>query len=71
MDRNSAGLMHLKINPRIKVGVFFGLQIRESIQGVKFEDRLREVEKQHGNHSKVSLLIVWKMIRQKTERYGG
>jgi hypothetical protein len=71
MDRKSAGLMYLKNNVRIKEGVFFGLQIRESLQNVKFEDRLREVEKQRDNQSKVSLLIVWEMIRQKTVRYGG
>jgi len=70
MDRNNAGLMHFKINARIKEGIFVGLQIRESIQDVKFEDRLREVEKLHGNHSKMSLLIVLEMARQKTERYG-
>jgi hypothetical protein len=52
MDLNSAGLMLLKNNARIQESVFFGLQIRESIQEVKFEDRLREVEKQHGYHSK-------------------
>jgi len=63
--------MLLKNNARIQESVFVRLQIRESIQDVKFEDRLREVEKQHGNHSKVSLLIVWEMIRQRTERYGG
>ena len=71
MDRNRAGLMHLKNNARIKEGVFVGLHIRESIQDVIFGDRLRKVEKQHGNHSKVLLLIVWKMIRQETVRFCG
>jgi len=37
--------------------LFVILKIIESIKKVKFEDRLREVEKQHGNHSKMSLLI--------------
>ena len=69
-DRNSAGLMYLKNNGRIKEGVIVGLQIRESIQDGKFKDTLTEVEKQHGNHSKVSRLIVWEMIRQKTVRHG-
>jgi hypothetical protein len=37
--------------------LFVILKIIESIKKVKSEDRLREVEKQHGNHSKMSLLI--------------
>jgi hypothetical protein len=46
--------------------MFVGLQIRNFIQNVKFEDRLKEVEKQHGNHSKLPLLILGEIIRQKT-----
>ena len=42
----------------IKEGIFIGPQIRELIQEVKFENKLSELEKQHGNHSKVLLLIL-------------
>jgi len=63
VERNSAGLMHLKNKARIKEGVFVILQIRELIQNVKVEDSLREVEKQHGNLSKMSLLIFSEIIR--------
>ena len=51
MDQNRAGFMYLKNKfPRIsdykiKEGVFFGPQIRELIQDVKFEDQLSEMEK--------------------------
>jgi len=63
VERNSAGLMHLKNKARIKEGVFVILQIRELIENVKVEDSLRGVEKQHGSNSKMSLPEI---IRQKT-----
>ena len=73
---NSARFMYLKMFPRIskpkfKEGVLVGPQIRDLIQEVKLEDQLSELEKvvnwkkQHGNHSKMSLPIFWKIIRQK------
>jgi hypothetical protein len=51
MEQNSAGFMYLKNkfprkrDARINEGVFVGPQIRESMQDVKFEDQLCEVEK--------------------------
>jgi len=51
MEQNSAGFTYLKNkfprirDAKIKEGVFVGPQIRESMQGVKFEDQLREVER--------------------------
>jgi hypothetical protein len=66
MDGHSAGFMYLKnkfpriSDAKIKEGVFVGLQIRELKQNVKAEDSLREVEKQHGNHQKMSLLIFFR-----------
>ena len=45
---------------KIKDGVFV-------VPQVKFEDQLSEVKKkQHGNHSKLSLPIIWEILRQKT-----
>jgi hypothetical protein len=72
MDQNSVGFLYLKNKfPRIcdveiKEGVFVGCQIRELIQDVKFEDQLNEVEKRHGNHSKMSLPIFWEIVLQNT-----
>ena len=51
MDQNSGGFMYLENNfPRIsdakiRERIFVGIQIRELIQDVKFEDQLSEVEK--------------------------
>jgi hypothetical protein len=51
MDQKSAGFMYLrnkfprKIDACIKEGVFFGPQIRELIQDVKFEDQPNAVGK--------------------------
>ena len=72
VDQNSAGFIYLKNKfPRIsdveiKEGVFVGCQIRELVQDVKFEGKPNEVEKQHGNHSKMSLPIFWEIILQST-----
>jgi hypothetical protein len=65
MDQNSTGFMYLKIKfPRIsdckiKEGVFVGPQIRESMQNVKFEDQLCEVEKSARITLKNQLPIFW------------
>jgi hypothetical protein len=72
MYQNSAGLIYLKnkfsriSDAEIKEGVFVGCQIRELIQDVKFEGQLNDVEKQHGNHSKMSLPVFWEIIMQCT-----
>ena len=72
MDRNSVGFMYLKnkfprtSDAKIKEGVFIGPQT-EFKQAVKFGDQLNRVPKnQHGNHSKMSLSIFWKIIWLKT-----
>jgi hypothetical protein len=72
MNQNSVGFMYLTkkfpsiSDDKIKEVVFVGIQIRELIQDAKFEDQLREAEKVHGNHSKISLPIFWEIITQKT-----
>jgi hypothetical protein len=72
MDQNSAGFTYLKNtfprirDAKIKDGVFFGPQIRQLIQDIKFEDQLLKWKKQHGNHSKMLLPIFLVIIRQKT-----
>jgi len=60
VERNSAGLMHLKNKARIKEGVFVILQIRELIQNVKVEDSLREVGK-----------ATWKSFKNVTTNFFG
>jgi uncharacterized protein YhbP (UPF0306 family) len=51
IDQNSAGYTYLKHKfPRIskaqiKEGVFVGPQLRQLIQGIKFDDQLSEAEK--------------------------
>jgi hypothetical protein len=72
MDQNSAGFMYLKkmfhriSDAKIKEELLVGPQIRELMQDVKYEDQLSEVEKQHGNHSNMSLAILGGIIMQKT-----
>jgi hypothetical protein len=72
MGQNNVGFTYLKnkfpsaSDAKIKEEVFFGLQIRKLIQDVKFNGKLNYWKKQHGNHSKMSLPIFWKITRQKT-----
>ena len=73
IDQNTVGFMYLKkefpriSNVKIKEGMFVGIQIRELIWDVKFENQLSEVWKDYGNHSKMSPPIFWGgIIMQKT-----
>jgi hypothetical protein len=74
MDQKSAGFMYLKNNfpvisdAKIKEGVFFGLQIRELIQDVKYEDQLSEMEKAAWKslNNGTTIFGGWGIIRQKT-----
>jgi len=44
---------------KIEEGVFVGPQIRQSMQDVKFEDHLSEVEKSARTTLKIPLPIFW------------
>jgi hypothetical protein len=65
-DQNRVGFMYMKnkfprINDaKIKEGIFVGIQIRELIQDVKFEDQLSEVEQ-----------ATWKSLKNVTTNFFG
>jgi hypothetical protein len=66
MDQKSARFIYLKnkftrINyAKIKENMFAGPQVRGLIQDIKFEDRLRKVEK-----------VAWKSFKNVTTIFGG
>lgn len=72
MNQNRAGFMLLKNkfsqtrDAEIKEEEFVGTNIRQLIKYVKYIDQQIEVEKENGNHSKISLSIFGEILRQNT-----